>query len=381
MEMYNKPNKLESVLFIFEQNHTFFQPLIDAIIKYKCLYKYFIFDPKTSTELNSKLEYIVNINKIQTIFVCGEYFFNLRILSNLKNIFLIRLGGDDDIFYNIYTRNIASYFNINITTSFETAIKLKEEKVECILIPILYSQLSFNNKYIYKYDLTFCGKVGIKHNRSEFLNSLKNNYNIKVFGSDIPGNYLSYTEMMTLYKQSKINLNFSGIDSNKINITKITGEDFTKKKQLKGRIFEVLQAGGFLLTENSPGIENYFDDGIHLVIFNNQYELEKQVNYYLTNDHEREKIRLEGFNYVKKYSIENYISTLILDIEKSTTISFPKTKITKMYSKYIGQTLANNEKFNFINLNTSYNSNATNFYIYYMLRKNIGKFVKHFFNT
>ena len=95
-----------------------------------------------------------------------------------------------------------------------------------------------------RYDVSFVGTVNL--GREQYINELKNrNIPIRLFG----GRYalVPFEEMLDILGTSRINLNFSE-----------TGGD-PSKLQIKGRIFEVCLAGGFLLTEYVPGIENYFE--------------------------------------------------------------------------------------------------------------------------
>jgi spore maturation protein CgeB len=65
--------------------------------------------------------------------------------------------------------------------------------------------------------------------------------------------------------------------------------------QIKGRVFEIPGAGGFLLTEGAERLEEYFQPGKEVVIFRTPDEMVEQVRYYLEHPVERERIRAAGY--------------------------------------------------------------------------------------
>jgi len=76
--------------------------------------------------------------------------------------------------------------------------------------------------------------------REQYINELKKrNIPIHVFGKEWAcAKRVPFEEMIDIFASSKIDLNFS-----------------STQKQIKGRIFEVCLAGGFLLTEYAPGTQ------------------------------------------------------------------------------------------------------------------------------
>lgn len=69
------------------------------------------------------------------------------------------------------------------------------------------------------------------------------------------------------------------------------------------RVFETMGRGGFIIHPYIKGMEDYFEDGKHLVFyeFGNFDDLKKKIDYYLTHDKEREAIRKAGFEHVKQH--------------------------------------------------------------------------------
>lgn len=64
------------------------------------------------------------------------------------------------------------------------------------------------------------------------------------------------------------------------------------------RVYDVLAAGGFLLTEYRPRIAEEFEIGRHLVTFSTPAEAREKVEYYFAHPSEREAIAREGQRHV-----------------------------------------------------------------------------------
>ena len=90
--------------------------------------------------------------------------------------------------------------------------------------------------------------------------------------------------MPKVFRYSKINLNFT--------IPNI-------KSGLPLRIFDVLGAGGFLLTNYQAELPDYFEIGKDLACFESEAELVEKCSYYLTHEEERQQIAKNGYEKVK----------------------------------------------------------------------------------
>lgn len=66
------------------------------------------------------------------------------------------------------------------------------------------------------------------------------------------------------------------------------------------RTFETLGCQTFLLTNKSPDLEELFNIGNELVVYDNNDDLFEKVEYYLKNEKERNDIEKMGFERVKK---------------------------------------------------------------------------------
>jgi hypothetical protein len=125
-----------------------------------------------------------------------------------------------------------------------------------------------------KYDVVFRGSLHDVHSRRKsFLDSLVSN------GIPIDIGPASYQQCLQDYSRAIISFNCSG------------------NGDLNRRIFEVLLAGGFLLTDRIStytGLFEMFQEGIHFECYGDENELLEKTRYYLNNPVEARTIAMRG---------------------------------------------------------------------------------------
>ncbi len=83
------------------------------------------------------------------------------------------------------------------------------------------------------------------------------------------------------------------------------------------RVFDILGAGGFLLSSYQPELEEYFTVGKELDVFHTFDEMEDKVAYYLTHEKERQQIAAAGYLRVREtYSREKLLEQMITQVEQ-----------------------------------------------------------------
>lgn len=106
-----------------------------------------------------------------------------------------------------------------------------------------------------------------------------------------------WSEMPKVFHMSKINLNFT--------IPNI-------KSGIPLRIWDVLGAGGFLLTNYQAELPLFFKEGEDLVCFDGIEDMREKAGYYLKHEEERKQIAENGYRKVKEYhSYVNRIQTML----------------------------------------------------------------------
>lgn len=111
-----------------------------------------------------------------------------------------------------------------------------------------------------------------------------------------------WTQMPKVFRMSKINLNFTIPNI-------ITG--------IPLRVWDVLGAGGFLLTNYQAELPTYLENKKDLVCFEDMQQLKDLVSYYLAHDDERQEIAAHGHETVKQqHSYEKRIQQMLQCIKK-----------------------------------------------------------------
>ena len=108
---------------------------------------------------------------------------------------------------------------------------------------------------------------------------------------------VDYSKVGDIYSKSKINLN-------------ITSKSIESGVPL--RVFDVLSAGGFLITNYQPEIAELFVDGEELVMYTSYEDLLDKAEYYLEHDKERVEISHNGYKAIEdRFDLSKQVVSLI----------------------------------------------------------------------
>ncbi len=134
--------------------------------------------------------------------------------------------------------------------------------------------------------------------RYKLLGGLSKYFDVNVFTDDVNAEFILahnrgpvryWDESPIVFAQSKINLNFT--------IRNI-------RSGIPLRVWDILAAGGFCITNFQPELVMYFKNGEDLVWFEDETDLVKKVRYYLVHEDERKRIALNGQKKVRE--LHNY---------------------------------------------------------------------------
>ena len=152
----------------------------------------------------------------------------------------------------------------------------------------------------------YLGNKVTEQERLRLLNSISSQFKLALYtGSDtsvlpkaeMRGLARTMTEMPKIFHLSKINLNFT---SKPIR----TG--------LPLRIWDILSAGGFVLTNYQSEIPDYFEIGKDLETFSCEEELLYKIRYYLMHEEERSAIARNGYEKTKqRHSLQVRIKEML----------------------------------------------------------------------
>ncbi len=150
------------------------------------------------------------------------------------------------------------------------------------------------------YEAAVLSRILANRERVSILNTLAEEHDVALYTFDkdteqisdkvkvLPGAKYDY-EVSNIYRGNKINLN--------ITLHCI-------EKGVSQRIFDVMAAGGFMMSNYQEELEELFVPGEEIVLYHNMQELEELVDYYLAHDEEREKIARKGQDKVLR--LHNY---------------------------------------------------------------------------
>jgi len=160
------------------------------------------------------------------------------------------------------------------------------------------------------FSTTFLGFKVASMERIMCLNELAKKHRVDLYtdsnsteliGVNNIGSVDYHKDMPKVFHQSKINLNFT--------IRNI-------RSGIPLRVWDVLGAGGFLLTNFQAEIPQYFENGKDLVCFESISDMSRKADYYLIHEDERMQIAQNGYEKVKKYhSYESRLKQMISDIQ------------------------------------------------------------------
>lgn len=152
-------------------------------------------------------------------------------------------------------------------------------------------------------------KIAQKQRRS-ILIELSKHYDVSIYTNSNTNDLLRvnykgsvdyWEEMPKVFAGSKINLNMT--------IPNI-------KSGIPLRIYDILGAGGFCITNFQAELPMFFENEKHLVWYYNERDLYEKVYYYLNHDEERQRIAQAGYEFVKENcSYENRIREMLEIIE------------------------------------------------------------------
>lgn len=130
--------------------------------------------------------------------------------------------------------------------------------------------------------------------RQQVLAKLAEKFNVDIYTDDDKYEYARvnkhgtvdyWDEAPVIYRNSKINLNLT--------LRSI-------RTGIPLRVWDILAAGGFCLTNYQPELLMYFENGKDLVIFESVDDLVQKIGYYLEHEDERKAIAENGYRKVKK---------------------------------------------------------------------------------
>jgi len=185
----------------------------------------------------------------------------------------------------------------NILSELINCIDFQQDKRSFSNIELVFSTTFLGFKVASMERIMCLNELAKKHRVDLYTDS----NSVELIGVNNMGSVDYHIDMPKVFHQSKINLNFT--------IRNI-------RSGIPLRVWDVLGAKGFMLTNFQAEIPQYFENGKDLVYFESIDDMSKKVDYYLIHEEERMQIAKNGYEKVKKYhSYETRLKQMISDIQ------------------------------------------------------------------
>lgn len=222
---------------------------------------------------------------------------------------------DDSMRFENTNRFYLSSFDFYLThESEESSILYKPYGIDTEFFPVLPSYSYYENiirnidtaNIETIHDVVFVGaKIADRNVFIDYL--MANGIDIGVYGRGWEAGMLSTEKMLAAFHASKISLNF------------VKTIDGSGRAQFKARLFEIIMAGGFVLSEHSDELTDYFDIGLDIDTFRSPEKLLEKIKFYLANDNLRKEMAARAIDKVRKhYSFESSWRKYLTDMENGT---------------------------------------------------------------
>ena len=278
---------------------------------YNSCNRIFVFDRSNCLEFETYgvenvyyLPLAVNVDRINTLLSTADEVNSASFYENDISFVgsLYERNNYDEIYENL-PEYLRGYFDGVIEAALQTGENGLHERMltpdvlnelESYFDFVQSSQRSFSNL-----ELVFANNtLGFKIAREERIRNLieiSKRYKVGLYtGSDTdelirvenrgPVDY--WKEMPRVFANSKINLNMT--------IPNI-------KTGIPLRVWDIMGAGGFVLTNHQLELDMYFEDGKDLVTYSNNHDMLEKIKFYLENDSLRNEIAARGADKVRKY--------------------------------------------------------------------------------
>ncbi len=192
---------------------------------------------------------------------------------------------DDSWKYREVSRFIGKYYHAMTTTYPEVVSKYHRDGIS----HILSTQWAARSDQLFppllshqcRYPVSFIGEAhGNRKQRIQWLQ--KQGIPVSCFGFGWPHGPVSADDVPKIMRNSAISLNFANSRG--------------RQNQIKARTFEVPGAGGFLLTELAPHLENWYVPDQELAVFLSDQDLVQKIKFYLSHPEIRDRIAAAGFD-------------------------------------------------------------------------------------
>ncbi len=294
-----------------------------AAKKYKTIYTQNFINLYGISRLYSEIEDEIVKSEISLLLVdVSSMAYDPFILEGFKKkygLMLVLLAIDDEFKFDWISSSYATIADLVITSDFVSVNRYRQSGVNAEFLPLPVKVRKPSEISKKDFEVSFVGRLAIdkgsRNDYREYLDLPEHKFNVSWFTSENPEDYLTTDEMYSVFSNSKINLNFTGITA----YTKGPNILFERIRTIKLRPFEILAVGGFCLSEISIGLSQCLKDGEEIVYFKNERELKEKIDYYLNHPKEANKIGSAGLKAVEEKYSSKAIAIKLSELIKIST--------------------------------------------------------------
>lgn len=204
---------------------------------------------------------------------------------------LVNWGTDDSWKYDRFARFIAPRVDVYVTTCHSALRKARRDGLSNVVLsqwaasaPMLAEPLPAAQC---RHSVTFIGSA--YGDRPRWITALKRRgIEVECFGLGWPSGPVPARDVPRIIRNSVISLNFADAGPHGVELRRTAG------RQIKARTFEVPGAGGFLLTEHVARLDEYYEVGKEIAVFDGEDDLVAKIQHYLGHPEERDRIASAG---------------------------------------------------------------------------------------
>jgi spore maturation protein CgeB len=237
------------------------------------------------------------------------WFETLDLIRAQSPALVINWGTDDSWKFAQASRFFAEHVDLHVTTDRAAAEAALSRGLDNVFLSQWATSAAIFAEpcpsQACRYDVSFVGSM--YGYRAEWIGALHaSGFAVSCFGHGTDNGVICAAAIPEIYRKSRVSLNFSGAGQNPAGVGRSDG------RQIKARTFEVPGAGGFLLTEIAPELEQYFTIGSEIATFGSPGELVERVRHYLSHPDERDAIARAGHTRaVAEHTYEQRISEIL----------------------------------------------------------------------
>ncbi|SHL54450.1 spore maturation protein CgeB [Bradyrhizobium lablabi] len=237
------------------------------------------------------------------------WFETLDLIRQASPAVVVNWGTDDSWKFAQASRFFAEHVDLHVTTDRAAAETAPSRGLGNVFLSQWAASAATSlepcSSQSCHYDVSFVGSM--YGYRAEWIAALRaSGIAVSCFGHGTENGVVSAAEIPEIFRASRISLNFSGSGQNP------GGAGSLDQRQIKARTFEVPGAGGFLLTEVAPELEQYFAVGSEIAVFTSPGELVEKARHYLDHPGERDVIARAGHaRVITEHTYERRISEIL----------------------------------------------------------------------